>query len=209
MRTTSTYGINRRLFCRVAGACALCKACMPYEPNVPVEIRYRSTPRRPALANTAEYTRTLRGDPDRAARTFKSWSSGAKLKEKHWYERSTVRGGTRPRGGARTAPTRNIRRPRGGRLRRRYLARPRHPAVDSSSSRYDMIAHSHAHRLRRPHLLALKQADSRPSPNPLARLLPMVSSPKLRVSPSQCPPGPTTLALHFICSPAQPFIASP
>ena len=64
MRTTSTYGINRRLFCRVAGACALCKACMPYEPNVPVEIRYRSTPRRPALANTAEYTRTLRGDPD-------------------------------------------------------------------------------------------------------------------------------------------------
>ena len=104
-----------------------------------------------------------------------------------------MRGAHAPGGRARTAPTRNIRRPRGvgdcG-LRRRYLARSRPPpAVDSSSfpARYDMIAHSHAHRLRRPHLLALKQADSRPSPNPLARLLPMVSSPKLRVSPSQCP----------------------
>ena len=65
MRTTLTYGINRRLFCRVAGACALCKACAVRT--------YRSKygivqPRDgPALANTAEYTceySTLAGDPD-------------------------------------------------------------------------------------------------------------------------------------------------
>ena len=54
MRTTLTYGINRRLFCRVAGACALCKACMPYERTGRNTVSFN--PARPALANTAEYT---------------------------------------------------------------------------------------------------------------------------------------------------------
>ena len=109
-----------------------------------------------------------------------------------------MRGAHAPGGRARTAPTRNsifdghavgdcavVILP--GHDTPRYRESPndiRAPA------RYDMIAHSHAHRLRRPHLLALKQADSRPSPNPLARLLPMVSSPKLLVSPGVSAPRP-------------------
>ena len=141
MRTTLTYGINRRLFCRVAGACALCKACAvrTYRSKYGI-VQPRDGPRSRIQPNTpAPSAETLTGRRGRL-----KVGPAAEVKRKNWYERSTVRGGTRPRGGARTAPTRNIRRPRGGRLRRRYLARPRHPAVDSSSSiRYDCTQPTH------------------------------------------------------------------